>query len=160
LIKRAKLGRPPVSAADIKGILRTLIQTNPAAFGPIIKGVIGTTERFQDDEFNKKISDYNANQGDQAFEAIFTFISPGLDEAINRRRHKAEDILRRSGYKIQALSNSTYQVQDLEDQDTYQVSIPNETCTCLDWQRVSKISLWCKHLYGCSSSQQGLPSID
>jgi hypothetical protein len=159
LIKFCKLGKPPASAADIKSILRNLIQTNPIAFESRIKDVIGTTEGFNEQNLEETISKYNADQNDQAFEEVFNSISEGLNEAINRRRQKAEEIGRRNGYQVQNLGNNTFQVKDLDDQDVYKVELNQETCTCLDWQRISPLSLWCKHEFGVWSQTQNLQDI-
>lgn len=159
LVKFCKLGKPPASAGDIKSILRSLIQSNPIAFESRIKEVISTSSGFNEQSLEEAISDYNNDQSNESFEKVFTSISDGLNEAINKRRSKAEEIIRRNGYKIQSLGNNTFQVKDLEDQDTYQVNLTNETCTCMDFQRLAPLSLWCKHLYGSYAITKNLQDI-
>lgn len=154
-----KLGKPPASAADIKSILRNLIQTNPIAFEAKVKEAVSTTEGFNEEDLSQKIADYNNDPGNQTFEEVFNTISDGLNQAISRRRQRAEEIGRRNGYQVQNLGNNVFKVKDLDDQDIYQVDLTNEKCSCLDHQRLATLELWCKHLYGVWAQTQNLQDI-
>jgi hypothetical protein len=156
LIRRSKLGHPPASAADVKSVLRSLLQQSPIEFESRLKEAISTAPGFNENQLEEMISTYNDKQDDESFNSLFTYIEPFVNKAIERRRTRAEQVLRQQGYRVSPAGGQVYIVDDTEDGDRYQTSAQNETCSCMDFQRIGKLGLWCKHLYAIWSQPKGL----
>ena len=159
LIRLCKLGHPPASAADVKSVLRSLLQQSPIEFESRLKEAISTAPGFNEKQLEGMLSDYNSKQDDESFNSLFTYITPFVDKAIERRRTRAEQIIRQQGYRVTPAGGQVFIVDDTEDGDRYQVNLNQETCTCMDFQRVGNLGLWCKHLYSCWGGARDLMDL-
>lgn len=160
LVRIGKLGKPPSSSADIKSIIRSLVRENPIQLEALLKQAMGSSDGFNEQGLESAISQFTERQDDASFEDLFNVISDGLNQAIQKRRGRAEEIIRNQGYQVNPLGNRVFKVNDTEDGDVYQTDVGQETCTCIDFQRINGLGLWCKHLYGLYGMQNGMLDMD
>lgn len=159
LIRKSKLGKPPQSFADIRGLIRNLIENNPSLLQSQLKEVIGSTAGFNNQNYLELINLYNNTKSSNDLIKVFNFLSPIIDQVISKRKIRAEEIIKRQNYSLTSEPDGTFTIKDLTENDTYHINLTTETCTCLDFQRLNPFGLWCKHLYACWALKNNLVDI-